>query len=134
MSAWPIQVAVAARWLATPAVVALVGDRIYDGEAPQGEASPYVVIGNSTGVPRNTLGRYGATMTLTAHSWAQSPTRSNAEVLTLARQLTLALRQPLSVDGYGTVHARWEFEETQAEADGWRQAITRWRFIAMEDA
>lgn len=133
-AAWPIQVAVVERWRATPAVTALVGDRIYDGEAPPKAASPYVVIGSKTGTPEDTFDRYGTSATMTVHVWAQSATNSDAEVLAASRQLTLALREPLTVDGYGTVLARWDNEMTQPDEDRWRQAITRWRFNAFEDA
>lgn len=62
-----IQAAMRERLTAEFDVSVLVSDRIYDGEAPQGAALPYVVIGSATEDDAGPLGRAGYRDTLMLH-------------------------------------------------------------------
>jgi hypothetical protein len=129
---WPIQTAVMARLLSDAPLAALVGTRIYDGEAPQESALPYLVLGEPTETDASPLGTRGYTDTLTLHAF--SAYQGRKEVLDITSAVELALRPPLALDGHTTARARLEMHTVLIEEDGIRHAAIRYRFFTFATA
>lgn len=128
---WAAQVAAVARWKADAGVQAMVSDRIYDGQAPSDAVLPYVVVGESTEVPKRTMGSAGGDTTLAAHVWSEY--RGTKEALAAAAALTAALAAPLTLAGYGAAHLRLEFMETLVDTAGkktLRHVPIRYRIVS----
>ena len=129
---WPVQVAAVTRWKADPGVAALVGDRIFDGEAEDGAAMPYVVVGDHTERPQHTLEREGWSATLTAHVF--SAYRGSREALAIVAALGAAVKEPLTLEPFGAARLRRDFLDLQVEDDHTRHALVRYRIFALESA
>lgn len=130
---WPLQVAVVARWKADAGVAAIVGERIFDGLAPQGTPMPYIRVGSKTENGRHVLGGDGWDDTLTADAFSDYP--GDKEVLALVTAMKAALREPLEIAGFGSARLRQEFATTLVEEDGKvRHAPIRYRAYALETA
>lgn len=125
---WPIQVALVARLKATAGVVALVGQRIYDGEAPQGAARPYIVVGEGTEEPQNAFGSEGLDDTVTCHVFSDYNGRKEAFEIVAA--MDAALVTALTITGWGSAHMRPDFATILVEADGTRHVPRRYRILA----
>jgi hypothetical protein len=126
---WAVQVALAARWLGWAPLAALVGDRIYDGRAPDGAEKPYIVIDSPTEVPQGTFGRDGANSTLSAH--VHSDFDGAEEIAAVMKEMFAALAEPLVLDGHTRARLRRDFATVLVEGDS-RHAPVRFRALTME--
>jgi hypothetical protein len=99
-AAWPIDVAVAAAFIADGTLAALLaGDRVYSLVAPKDSAFDYLVLGDGPEEQFRTFGRQGHTNDLAVHIWSQG--RAKQGVLTIYDSIerildrhTLALTNP----------------------------------------
>lgn len=129
---WPVQVALVAALKGAAGVKALLGDpaRVYDGQAPQGAAMPYVVVGDHTETPRNLLARRGWESTITAHVF--SAQEGSKEALAVLAAMDAALASPLAVTGHGAARLKPDFSTVLVEQDGIRHVPVRYRISALE--
>jgi hypothetical protein len=130
---WPVQVAMVTALKAAAGVKALVGDpaRVYDGQAPQGAAKPYIVVGDHTEAPSNALGRLGWSDTITAHVF--SDYAGTKEALAVVTAMDAALAAPLTISGHGAARLKPEFGTVLVEDEGVRHAPRRYRVTTMEN-
>lgn len=129
---WPLQKAVASRLQADAALMARVTG-IHDGRAPEAEPMPYIVIGEPTEIPFDTLGRAGYQPTLTIHVWSAQRGTSQ-EVNEIVALMDAALAAPLTLDGHTEARLRPEFRTVLVEDNGNRHAPVRYRAYTMEAA
>lgn len=130
---WPVQVALMARLKGSTAVDALIGDRIYDGRAPQGTVFPYVVLGTSTSEPYPVFGREGSYDTLEIHVFSRYQGRK--EALQIVDVIHAELRVPLSVSGWGVYRlSRDLLLPVDVEGDGTRHVVDRREIRALRAA
>lgn len=88
---------------------------VYD-DVPEGAEFPYVVVGEATTVPDNTLTDFGHRSTVTAHVW--SAYSGYSEALGIAGQLVAALdHQPLEVAGFDVIAVHHEQTVTMRDPD-----------------
>lgn len=127
----PLQIALVAR-LKAGATAGIVGERIYDGEAPPRVARPYVVVGEPTEVPGvQAMGGHGHSDTVMLHAVSDYP--GNLEVLALLAAINADLGMPLEPDGYAAATLRQEFATVLVERDGdtvLRHAPARFRAVS----
>lgn len=89
--------ALRALWIATPAVAALVGDRIYD-RIPRGAALPYVQFGERQTLDEGTDCGDSAEVAIDVHVWSEAPAAVEAE------RILGALRSAIrTADAAGTI-------------------------------
>lgn len=117
-----------ARLKGNAGVGALVGQRIYDGKAPQGAELPYTVVGDQTERPRRAYGRAGYSDTLTVHHFSSYD--GSQEVLAMVAATNAALQAPLVLAGFQPARLKPEFTEVVVEEDGTRHAPVRYRINA----
>jgi hypothetical protein len=111
---WPVQVAMYARASADPGLSGRVTG-VFD-HVPEGQAFPYLVVGEATATPRGAHDRFGARATVTLHIW--SAYHGFAEALAIADDLLrLFDHQPLTVDGHDTVYVHHEQTVTLRDPD-----------------
>lgn len=98
---------------ATPAVV---------DQPPEGQAYPYVRVGDHLSIPDNDLTSFGRELTETLHVWTK--TRSNGPGQQVASRITAlldhqvaALSAELAGDGQRCVTVRQEFDQALADPD-----------------
>lgn len=130
---WAVQVAAVQRWLAFAPLAELVGERVYDGEAPRDADGllpplPYIVIDAQTRGRFGTLGQRGGAVTITASAWAAT----KREVTAIVEQMDRALDEPVAIEGHGTARLKNEFTTVLRADDGSRQAPARYRITTLE--
>ncbi|MGY0779830.1 DUF3168 domain-containing protein [Azospirillum argentinense] len=113
-ASWALQVAT------VNAVRTAVGAvKVFDGQAPADTAFPYVVVGEKTITPWDSLAKAGEDIDLTIHVWDR-PSGSSAQecerVLALIRGAMN--RKRLTLDGIGPRAVRVVFEHSFTEPDG----------------
>lgn len=111
-------------------MVAIVGDRVFDGAAPQGAVLPYTVVGDQTERQRRSFGGAGYSDTLTLHHF--SGYAGSLEVLNMVKASNAALKEPLVPAGFRAARLKPEFTEVVVEDDGTRHAPVRYRIHARE--
>lgn len=85
-------------------------------EVPEDAEFPYVVIGEATSTPRNTLTGHGRETVVTLHVWSRY--QGFTEALEIADRITGLLdHQPLEVPGHTHIATRFEFSETLRDSD-----------------
>lgn len=126
-SLWAVQQAVYSKLNANATLAGKVFDTV-----PQGQAYPYVTLGDATETPEHAHARFGRQATLTIHVWSQYA--GAKEVQELMDTVTQLLDyQPLSVTDFGHVYSRVEFSETMRDADGiTRHGVLRVRIFVQE--
>jgi hypothetical protein len=125
-----IQQAVYNRLRATPAVVSAVTG-IFD-EVPQGQAYPYIAIGEDTVAEWDTDTFTGFEATLTLHTWSRKAGRLECKTI-MDRVYGTLHRETFDIDGGIVVLCNVEFQETFLEADGvTRHGVQRVRLVIQE--
>ena len=126
----PLQAAIVTALKAHAPLMAVVTG-IHDGQAPQGAAAPYIVVGSATEVPGPTFGRAWSD-TLTLHIWSDYAGRKEAlEILDL---MDAALASVLVISGHTSAKLRREFAEVLIDPDGLRHVPARYRVTTWEVA
>ena len=137
---WQLQVAVDTALRADATLIALLADGvdgIYDG-VPQDSVFPYVVIGDDTVRPFDTMTEDGAEATLTIHTWDSPDADSDQIGFSTTKQIMSAIvdaldQATLSVTGHTLVLLRFEFSHTFLDPDGLtRHGVQRFRALTQK--
>jgi hypothetical protein len=116
MSSLALQKAIVAALKADPAVVAVVGDRIYDNP-PTNPPFPYITIGPDDTLPDRANCYFGDDVTLQIDAWSRSP--GFQEVKRAADAVRDALEDaPLTLDGFRLVDITLDAVRTLRDPDG----------------
>lgn len=123
---WPLQQSVYTRLNADTELVTTLGAAVYD-HVPDSAAFPYVVIGDATEAPRDTMARTGRDVTLTVHLWSQ--TKGMKQVDEIADRVDDLLdRWAPTVTGWSATTMLREFYENMRDPDGMtRHGVARYR-------
>lgn len=126
----PLQTAVYARLIGDATLVALVqkiGDNI-----PDEQAYPYIVIGEETEAPEDTMGRTGRNLTITLHVWSQYPGMKEVKEI-MSRIDDLLDRWTPTVTGWNATEMLHDFADTLRDPDGkTRHGVVSYRIHAHE--
>lgn len=115
---------------------ALGGSYVYD-HVPQGQAAPYVVIGEDTLTDWDTKSKNGWEGTVTIHVW-DFEKKGRKSVKTLLSHIHDALHQQesnITVTGYTLVQIRREFQQTfqepaiEGQNDSYYHGVARYRAV-----
>lgn len=123
---WGLQAAVFTRLKNDAALTTTLGAAVYD-DVPDGAAFPYVVIGDATEAPNDTMGRTGRDITITVHSWSRY--KGQKQIKQLQNRVDELLdRWTPTVAGWNTTKMLHEFYETFRDPDGiTRHGVSRYR-------
>lgn len=121
-----LQQAMYTRLSSDATLVTTLGAQVYDN-VPDSAAFPYVVIGDVTEGPNDTMGKTGRDLTVTVHSWSQ--TKSWKQIKDVQNRVDLLLdRWAVTVTGWSATHMLQEFFETFRDPDGvTRHGVARYR-------
>jgi len=131
----PLQAALVAELKGDSALIALLGGRqaVYD-QPPEGEAYPYIRVGDHLSIPDNDLTSFGRQVTVTLHIWTK--VRSNKPGQDIAARIVELLdHQPdaLTVTGHRVVSIRAEFDQALTDPDPQiRHHVLRFRVITAQ--
>lgn len=129
----PVQAAIFAKLTGDATLTAMISG-VYDGDAPEGAARPYVLIGESIETADDAHGAFGRQTVQTLHVW--SDYRGFAECNAIVGVLqTLLDQQPLDIVGARHVATRFELAQTSVDPDrpGLRHAPVRFRIITSKE-
>ena len=129
----PTQAAIFAK-LTADAMLSTMLVGVFDGDAPEGTAFPYVLIGDAIETPDNAHGAFGRQTVQTLHVWSEY--RGFAEASSIAYRLQELLdEQPLDITGHRHVATRFEFAQTLTDPDrpGLRHVPVRFRIITSKE-
>mgnify|MGYP001497770915 FL=1 len=112
---WQLQVAVRDRLISDAALMSKIKG-VFDA-VPDGQAFPYVTIGDVTSIPYRTYDRFGEECTITLHIWSRyNGFKEASEILDdLNRILADTV---FSVPGWEMEGCYYEFSETIRDPDG----------------
>ena len=136
-SSWPLQQSVDTALRADATLIALLADGadgIYDG-VPQDSVFPYVVIGDDTVRPFDTMTEDGAEVTLTIHTWDSPDADGDPVGAKITKQIMAAIENALdqasiSVTGHTLTLLRHEFSQVLNDPDGLtRHGVQRFRAL-----
>lgn len=132
-SQWPFQQAVYTALLGDATLQGFIGNpaRVYD-HVPQDSTFPYVVAGESSGLPWDTKDSDGMEQTLMVHTWSRY--RGSKEVKQIMSAIVDVIdQQALSVMGHTLVQLRFEFSDILLDLDGLtRHGVQRFRAMTDE--
>lgn len=140
-SSWPLQQSVDTALRADGTLIAFLADGadgIYDG-VPQDSVFPYVVIGDTTVRPNDTMTEEGAEATITIHTWDSPDADADAIGYSILKQIMSAIVDALddaalSVAGHTLVLLRFEFSDTFLDPDGLtRHGVQRFRALTQAE-
>lgn len=127
-ASWPLQVAILATLRPALAPVAVLDD------VPQGQAFPYVVIGEDVTTPGPLIDIDSEEIDATIHVWSRYAGKMEAKQLMGAIKAALH-DQPLAVDGQTLVMLRFAFETLFLDPDGvTRHGVLRFRALLLPSA
>lgn len=123
---WGLQQAMYTRLSGDTELTSTLGAQVYD-HVPDSAAFPYVVIGDITEAPNDTMGKTGRDMTVTVHSWSQA--KGFKQVMQIQDRVDDLLdRWSPTVSGWSAVQMLQEFFETFRDPDGvTRHGVSRYR-------
>jgi hypothetical protein len=131
-----LQAAIVAKLKGDAPLVTLLGGRqaVFD-QPPEGEAYPYVRVGDHLSIPDNDLTSYGRQITETLHIWTKA--RSNKQGQDIADRITALLDHQvdaLTLAGHRIVSIRAEFDQALTDPDPQiRHHVLRFRVITAQD-
>lgn len=124
-ASWPLQVAILTALRPALDPVPVLDD------VPQGQAFPYVVIGEDVTTPGALIDIDSEEIDATLHVWSRYAGRKEAKELMAAVKAALH-DQPLAVDGQDLVLLRFSFETLFIEPDGLtRHGVIRFRALCL---
>lgn len=110
----PLQVAVLAA-LGADAELTALAEGVFDW-VDEGQAYPYVVIGDSVETPDNTHDSHGSITVITLHVWSKY--RGYAQALTIAARLRALLEhRPLTIAGHRHVATYFVSQQTLTDPE-----------------
>lgn len=131
---WELQDAAFDRLAADATLETLLGaaDRILD-DAPEKQAYPYIIVGEDSELPNETMGTVGVEQTLVFHIWSQYKGSKQVKQIH-ARMKALLHRWQPTASGWDTTQMLFEFFEIVRDPDGiTRHGISRYRVYASEE-
>lgn len=128
---WPVQQALVTKLRASSALMAKA--RAVVDDVSDGQEYPYVVVGDGTEIPFDTMDRAGKEVAATIHIWSQYAGFKEAlEILGIIN--ALLDRRDLAVTGYGTVGMQFSNSQTLRDPDGvTRHVVARYRIIVQSN-
>ena len=128
-ASWALQRSIYQALANAPALTArLGGARIYS-KAPQGEALPYITLGQTATLDWSTGTELGTEHDLTLHVWTSADSAEEVHEIMDAVK-TLLHDRPLSLDDHYLVNLRHEFAEARIDPDGeTMHGIVRYRAV-----
>jgi hypothetical protein len=128
-ASWALQRSIYQTLVAAPALTGrLGGDRIYS-KAPQGQALPYITLGQTVTLDWSTGTEDGTEHDLTLHIWSRADSAEEVHEIMDAVKAVLHDR-PLSLDDHYLVNLRHEFAEARIDPDGeTMHGIVRYRAV-----
>lgn len=121
---FPLQEAIYTRLSGDATLVTTLGAAVYD-DPPDSAAFPYVVIGDVTEGPNDTMGRTGRDMTVTVHTWSQYEGMKQVKQIQNRVDLLLDRWFP-TVTGWTATEMLQEFFETFRD-EKTRHGVARYR-------
>ena len=123
---WNLQQSVYTRLSTDTELITTLGAAVYD-HVPDSVAFPYVVIGDITEAPNDTMGKTGRDMTVMVHTWSQA--KGMLQVSNIQNRVDALLdRWAPTVTGWDATHMLQEFFETFRDPDGkTRHGVARYR-------
>ncbi len=132
-SQWPLQQAVYGALTGDAGVQTLLGvpARVFD-HVPQGSDFPYLVIGEATTGPFDTMTEPGMEHRLAIHSWSRHRGLKETKQIMAAVVDTLD-QKSLSLSGHALILLRFEFGATLLDPDGLtRHGVQRFRALTQK--
>ena len=129
-SQFAVQTAVYDALRADSSLKSLISDpvRVYD-HTPQNSVAPYIVIGETRGLPFDTKDTDGMDQSLMIHVWSEY--RGLKETKQIQAAIMDAIDQvSLSITGHSQALLRFEFSDVFLDADGLtRHGVQRFRIV-----
>lgn len=95
---------------------------------PEGQAYPYVAIGQDTATPEDTFTSVGQQVTTTIHSWSQY--KGYKEVKEVHSLILTAMTAPLAVNGWTCMFLMVDMDHVIPDPDGiTRHGVLRLRYV-----
>lgn len=128
-----VQEAVATQLLATSAVTALVGQRIFDEVPTDTTDFPYIVIGLGSSQDFSVKGNEGLDQTIELYIWDAQYGGVGRTKRVMAAIRTALNDQSFSVSGHNLVMSRFIGSDVRMQSDGvTREAVARYRIMTEE--
>jgi len=107
---------------------------VFDGQAPEGTAYPYVSYGPAIETPDSAFGVHGRATLVTLDVWSEYRGMAEANAI-MSRIHELLAEQPLMVPGFVHVATRFEFGQTLVDPDrpGLRHGVLRFRVYTSKE-
>jgi hypothetical protein len=123
---WALQEAIDTRLNGDVTLTTTLGAAVYD-DPPDSGAFPYVVIGDVTEAPRDTMGTTGRDVTVTVHIWTQE--EGSKQVKQIQNRVDELLdRWAPTVSGWTVHQMQQDFFESFRDPDGiTRHGVSRYR-------
>jgi hypothetical protein len=129
----PVQEALYGKFTGDGTLMALI-EGVFD-QVPEGQAYPYVRIGDHLSTPDNDHGGFGREITVTIHVWTK--TRGNKQGQAIAARVGELLdhqERQLTVTGHRVVSIRQEFDQAVPDPDPQiRHHVLRFRIITDQE-
>lgn len=128
-ASWALQRSIYQTLSGAPALTSLLGgDRVYS-KAPQGQALPYVTLGQTVNLDWSTGTDDGTEHDVTLHIWTSADSSEQVHQIMDAVRALLHDR-PLSLQDHYLVNLRHEFAEARIDPDGeTMHGIVRYRAV-----
>lgn len=123
----PLMTSVYGRLNGDTALVTTLGVDVYD-DVPEGATFPYVVIGEMTSTPNDTMGKTGRDVTVTVHSWSRYDGMQETNDVADRVDELLDRWLPTGLSGWSATQMLQEYFESFRDPDGrTRHGVARYR-------
>ncbi|ODR98423.1 hypothetical protein AUC68_08255 [Methyloceanibacter methanicus] len=128
-ASWALQRSIYQTLSNAPALTSLLGGAAIYSKAPQGQALPYITLGQTVTLDWSTGTDDGTEHDLTLHVWTDADSAEKVhEIMDTVK--TLLHDRPLSVEDHYLVNLRHEFAEARIDPDGeTMHGIVRYRAV-----
>lgn len=128
-ASWDLQRSIYQTLSGAPALTSLLGGAHIFSNPPQGEALPYITLGQTVNLDWSTGTEDGTEHDLTLHVWSRADSSEQVhEIIDTLK--TLLHDQPLSLEDHYLVNLRHEFTEARIDPDGeTMHGIVRYRAV-----
>ncbi|MCB1442175.1 MAG: DUF3168 domain-containing protein [Methyloceanibacter sp.] len=128
-ASWELQRSIYQTLSNAPALTSLLGGAHIFSNPPQGEALPYITLGQTVNLDWSTGSEDGTEHSLTLHVWSRADSAQEVhEIIDTLK--TLLHDQPLTLQDHDLVNLRHEFTEARIDPDGeTMHGIVRYRAV-----
>ena len=116
-ASWELQRSIYQTLSNAPALTSLLGGAHIFSNPPQGEALPYITLGQTVNLDWSTGSEDGTEHSLTLHVWSRADSAQEVHEIIDALK-TLLHDQPLSLEDHYLVNLRHENSDARREPDG----------------